>query len=225
MVQAFQKNKLIFDGETVAEQLRQARQASGYTIEKAAKEVGINVKYLRALEHDDFNVLPAGVYGKNFLREYAQFLCLPEKSLVALYEQEAKYSRKEPKVELFSKQVVRSWDLLATPRLLRNISLALVVAVCMGYLIYSLNRIVAPPLLVLQYPIENAVVDKSGVEIRGSAEPETTLTINGEAVLMDYQGNFAKEVQLKKGINTITVCAEKRYGQKQIVSRQVLVKG
>ena len=69
----FKSNKILLDSETVAERLRGARQAKNIKLEEAAKKLNISYKYLRALERGEYDKLPAGVYGKNFLREYAFF--------------------------------------------------------------------------------------------------------------------------------------------------------
>ena len=60
----------------IGNSLREARvrQALEYgQVELATK---IRAKYIRALEEEDFDVLPAGTYIKGFLRSYAEFLGL-----------------------------------------------------------------------------------------------------------------------------------------------------
>ena len=71
---SFFANKIITNADTIAEQLRQARLSKNVKLEDAANELGINRTYLEALEKGNFNKLPKGVYGKNFLREYALYL-------------------------------------------------------------------------------------------------------------------------------------------------------
>ena len=54
-------------------------------VEDATK---IRRKYIRALENDDFDVLPGKVYVKGFLRSYAKYLGLDGKTLVNRYEEQ-----------------------------------------------------------------------------------------------------------------------------------------
>lgn len=61
---------------TVGEQLRQAREALGLSLEQAAKATHVRVHYLEALENDQRNALPSVVQGRGFLRLYAGFLNL-----------------------------------------------------------------------------------------------------------------------------------------------------
>jgi Helix-turn-helix domain/RodZ C-terminal domain len=60
----------------IGSSLREARQRSGLDFHQAEQAVKIRAKYLRALEEEDFDVLPAQTYVKGFLRNYADFLGL-----------------------------------------------------------------------------------------------------------------------------------------------------
>src|SRR5688500_18730571 len=53
------------------------------TVEEATK---IRAKYLRALENEEWSVLPGPAYIKSFLRTYAQFLGLDAHMLVEEYQ-------------------------------------------------------------------------------------------------------------------------------------------
>lgn len=46
----------------------------------------IRSKYLRALENEEYNLLPAPAYVKSFLRTYADYLGLDSRALVDLYK-------------------------------------------------------------------------------------------------------------------------------------------
>ncbi len=85
----FRTNRIFLDSETVAEQLRSARQEKKLKIEDAAQKLNISRKYLEALEKGDFGKLPAGIYGKNFLREYSVFLGLDYNELEKIFQKEA----------------------------------------------------------------------------------------------------------------------------------------
>ena len=53
---------------TVAEQLRQAREAQKLTIQELAEITKIRSDHIRALEEGNFNVFPAPVYIRGFVR-------------------------------------------------------------------------------------------------------------------------------------------------------------
>lgn len=58
------------------------RQISLREISEATK---INLRYLDALERDDFRHLPGGVFNKGFVRAYAQFIGVDPESMVMAY--------------------------------------------------------------------------------------------------------------------------------------------
>jgi cytoskeletal protein RodZ len=54
--------------------LRDARVRRDISLQKAEADTKIRVKYIQAMENEDFDVLPAGTYVKGFLRTYAEYL-------------------------------------------------------------------------------------------------------------------------------------------------------
>lgn len=67
---------------SIGEQLKQARAGRSISLEKVAQVTHIRLKYLEALETDQWNVLPSEVQGRGFLRLYADFLGLPVQPLL-----------------------------------------------------------------------------------------------------------------------------------------------
>jgi Helix-turn-helix domain len=60
----------------IGSSLREARQRKGIDLRVAEHAVKVRAKYLRALEDEQFDVLPAATYVKGFLRAYADYLGL-----------------------------------------------------------------------------------------------------------------------------------------------------
>jgi cytoskeletal protein RodZ len=56
--------------------LRAARERQGIGLPEAELATKIRVKYIRALEEEDFEALPADTYARGFLRTYADYLGL-----------------------------------------------------------------------------------------------------------------------------------------------------
>lgn len=70
-------------------ELREAREQRGLSIEEIAEATRIPPRYLRALEEDaPVERFPAPVYARFFLREYARFLGLDDRPLVARFDEE-----------------------------------------------------------------------------------------------------------------------------------------
>lgn len=220
----FRTNKIYLDSETVAEQLRSARQAKKLKLYQAAKKLNINEKYLAALEKGEYKELPDGVYGKNFLREYALFLGLNYKKLAEDYDTEINLTEARGQKNLFSRQIVKARHLWAAPKIFKNIFIFLVISVCFIYLGYRVNKIISPPLLIISYPSAKLTTSQTSLEIIGRTEAEASLTINDQTVLTDKNGGFSQTISLKNGLNIITITASKKYSRGNTAVRQVLVK-
>ncbi len=54
--------------------LRDARVRRNISLQQAGDDTKIRVKYIQAMENEDFDVLPGGTYVKGFLRTYADYL-------------------------------------------------------------------------------------------------------------------------------------------------------
>jgi len=219
----FFSKKIFLDEEELAENLRKARQEKKLKLEEVAKKLNINIKYLKALEKGAYNDLPEGIYGKNFLREYTIILGLNYNELLKQYNKERNLN-KEKKINIFSNQVVKKWYFVSIPKIIKNLSIIIVVILCFFYLNYALKKIYSIPELNIISPQENFITNDNQVIISGQTEPEVKILINNEQVLIDSQGNFNKTISLNKGINEITITAEKKFGKINIIKRHIMVK-
>jgi cytoskeletal protein RodZ len=76
------------DMSTVAEQLRQAREARKLTIREVADVTKIRTDHIRALEEGNFHVFSAPVYIRGFVRTYATLLKLEVPQTMAALDEE-----------------------------------------------------------------------------------------------------------------------------------------
>jgi cytoskeletal protein RodZ len=73
---------------TVAEQLRQAREARNLTVQQVVQITKIRTDHLAALEEGNFNVFSAPVYIRGFVRTYAALLKLDVPQIMAALDAE-----------------------------------------------------------------------------------------------------------------------------------------
>jgi cytoskeleton protein RodZ len=69
----------------IGERLREARTRRGASIEDAENGTKIRARYLRALEDEQYDVLPGRTYVRTFLRSYGEWLGLDARLLVEEY--------------------------------------------------------------------------------------------------------------------------------------------
>lgn len=72
--------------ETVGQYLRKEREKRNVSLEAVAKVTRITRENLEALERDDFQVISAPVFVRGFLRNYANYLGLDPKEVIARYD-------------------------------------------------------------------------------------------------------------------------------------------
>ena len=73
---------------TVAQQLRQAREAKNLTVEQVVEITKIRTDHLRALEEGNFDVFSAPVYIRGFVRTYSTLLKLDVPQIMAALDAE-----------------------------------------------------------------------------------------------------------------------------------------
>ena len=216
---AFTPKKLAPE-EGLGERLRQARSLKKLNLAEAAAKTKIRIEYLMALEEERFDRLPAGLYGKNFLKEYAGFLGLDTKKIIQEFENELAYSQKD---DPFSQKVVKKNKFIIFPKVIRGLLIFLAIAICLIYLTFYLRKVASPPELIIIDPAENLITNNSSITIHGQTEKEAEITINGEIVLNNNDGEFYQLINLKKGQNNIIIKAKKKYSREEIITRQILV--
>lgn len=91
---------------TLGEVLRRTREAKRKTIEEAAEATRIHGNFLRALEEDDFDRLPAQVFIRGFIRLYATYLGLDPDDTFKHYIAQEGLQVKETPVKQYQSDVI-----------------------------------------------------------------------------------------------------------------------
>ncbi|HET9766710.1 MAG TPA: helix-turn-helix domain-containing protein, partial [Thermoanaerobaculia bacterium] len=73
------------EGGSFGSWLRQQREIRNITLREISDNTKIGLRYLEALEDDRFEVLPAAIFAKGFLREYAKYVGLDPDEVVNFY--------------------------------------------------------------------------------------------------------------------------------------------
>jgi len=84
------------------ERMRREREMRGVSLDEIAESTKIGTRLLRALEEEQFDLLPGGIFNKGFVRAYARYLGMDEDQAVADYLQAA--GNQEPDIERVAEQ-------------------------------------------------------------------------------------------------------------------------
>lgn len=68
------------------ENLQREREMRGVTLQEISAATKIGVRFLHALETEDFGQLPGGIFTRSFIRAYARYLGLDEERVLAEYQ-------------------------------------------------------------------------------------------------------------------------------------------
>jgi hypothetical protein len=126
----------------VGNSLQEARRRRGVELSDAEAVTMIRSRYLDALEHERFELLPAGPFARSFLREYAEFLGLDGDILAAEYD--LRFAPQEPPPEPPPSRRRELADLFADVPIATPL-LGLAVVVLVGVVVWLLGRSRAEP--------------------------------------------------------------------------------
>ena len=69
----------------IGEKLRLEREAQGIALRDISEQTRISMRYLEAIETDDYRRLPGGIFNRSFIRAYAKFIGYDEEQAIEEY--------------------------------------------------------------------------------------------------------------------------------------------
>lgn len=90
--------------------IREKRQSRGWSLDRAADDTNISVRFLSKIENDDFTGFPGEPYVVGFIRNYAEYLGLDGEALIALYR-----DKTEPAAQTAVQEVAAAVPATAVP--------------------------------------------------------------------------------------------------------------
>lgn len=73
--------------ELIGARLKKAREGANFSLQDIADRTKISLRFLAAIENDDFSALPGRVYIYGFTRAFARAVGLDEESVVAALQE------------------------------------------------------------------------------------------------------------------------------------------
>ena len=207
---------------TLGEKLRKLRTDFRMSLQDVSKATRIQVKYLESLENGAYEQLPADVYVRGFLRSYARYLNVDERAMIKLYDRE-----RNIKVNLGQEQKPQgasSFSPLSLVITLRSLVVGLIFLTVFGaffYLYREFKSFAAEPQLSLFEPENGSVIDSQEVSVRGRTDKGAQVTLNGQNVFVDTNGQFADTLIVRSGTNTIVVRSMNRFNREKVVTLSV----
>lgn len=196
--------------KTIGEILRTTRSGHDISIEKLSQLTKIDVRYIEALEENNFGKLPSATFTKGFIRNLAQALGKDPDEWVALLRRD--YQTTLPVKTVSSIRHPRRFSIVSA--LQSQVLLAGIgVIVFLVYLAFQYRAVLTPPPLEIQSPLKDAVI-VSPVTIEGKTASGTTVIINEDLkITPDSLGKFQTRLNLSPGNNEIKVVVTNRFNR------------
>lgn len=205
--------------KTVGSILQEARVSQKLSLEQAETATKIRIKFLEAIESDDYSRLPSLSYAKGFVKNYSEYLGLDSSVVLAFFRRQTTDVSKTSLLPKKDTTATSRYNM--TPgRFLAGILIVLVL-IFLGYLGFQYRKLNQPAFLSIESPANQLVTDQRRVDVLGKTDPDATVTVNGINVVVRGDGKFFDQVQLDSVVNKITIIATSRFGKTTTVVREV----
>lgn len=207
----------------IGDRLKEEREQQGYSLEDVAKSTKIRVQFLKAIEEGNYSSLPSVTYVQGFVKNYIDFLGLPQKQLLALFRRE--FDEQEY-THIVPENISAKKEISLNRRRIRQ-AVVLGAAILVGLLLYifiQYRQALFSPSLNIITPKEHATISAQTITVSGDTEANTSVTVNGIPVIVDQGGNFTKEVTVFSGPSTIVVKSINSFGKTSEIDRHITVK-
>ena len=209
--------------KTVGQLLKSAREQQAFSLGEVEKATKIRVKYLEALENDQYASLPSGTYARGFIKNYALFLRLPVETLLAVFRRDFTEDERGHIVPRSIVNPVVNQKMMWTPRATMISLMVVILTVFVGFIVFQYQSLIRPKLEVV-VPVENEIVLGPTVTVSGITDPAAVVAINNQLVIVKPDGSFTGQLDLSEGRAEIVVEATNSRGYKTLAKRVVEVR-
>ncbi len=201
--------------------LRNARLKQGLTIEQVSKAINIRPSMLKAIEAGQFYGLTDPLYLKGFIHTYASHVGLTDAEVMPFFRrdydaQEHQQQLTQPLAPIQSKKpkLTPGWAIVGF--------LVVAIIAVVGYAYQQYVSVALTPQLELQTPANQTKSDSGQITASGHTDPDAALTLNGQTLQLEPNGNFKTTVGLANGTNTLTFIATNKLGKSTTIKRTVI---
>ena len=196
--------------KSVGQIISQARKEQQISITKLSQITKIDADYLKALEKDQYHLLPSHTFVKGFIRNVAQTLGKEPDELIAIFRRDFPPSS-PPK--LTPDKIPSSRHSIKKRFQSTSLIFASGILIFLVYLAFQLRAFLIPPKLEIYQPKTNAVLT-SPLTIEGLTSPDSIIQINQDLIIKpNNSGYFIKSITFSLGENQIEISATNRFGR------------
>lgn len=204
--------------KTAGDLLHEKRLALELSLETVAYRTKVKEKYLHALEVSDFGSLPSSTVVKGFLKSYAKILHLNSETLIAMFRRDFSESRGE----IIPRGLVEPINSKSHSFSVSHVLIIIAVLAFFTFLFYQLTSWWSLPQLEVLQPIEGEVYGEM-VSIKGKTDPDATIRIGDQTVLVSQTGEFNLDLLYPAGTHRILIQSTSRSNKTRLLERTFTV--
>lgn len=194
---------------TAGEVIKNKRESLGKNLNTVSVDTKIQKRFLEYIEDNQFERFDSEIFATGFLKIYSKYLGLDVEKLLALYRRSHPVNNKSSKKNSKVKSTGKKERIKVSPKLIGILLLSLFLISIIGYVGYQIYKFQKPPLLTISQPLNESVSQESIITLKGNTEDFAVVEINGTQTDVNDDGNFEKQLELKEGVNTISIKAWK----------------
>lgn len=175
-----------------------------------SKKLKIPAKYLEALEDEKVASFPQEPYCSLIVKDYANFLGLNGEEILSLFRRDFAQKNKVTKTG--------GHAFVFTPHFTFKIGILATIIVFSGYLFFEYLKFNRPPELKVDWP-DVKMVENTTIEINGFTDPESTVRINQDLVIVDATGSFKKKITIVPPESKIVIESKSASGKTTTVEK------
>lgn len=217
--------KVIKTEPALGERLQKRREDLHMSREDISHEIQVPLRYIDALEENNFGVFSAKVYAVGFLKKILEVLAVEEKEVyLQEFSNEWEVQMYRSPKELRPLPENRGDYPLVTPARLGFVLGGIFLLMVLAFFGLRLTKHISKPILSIEEPKNQSVFEIPIVQVRGQTEKESQLTVNGRELKIDQNGFFNEGVELPSGLNALEFITKNRFGKEDKEVRYILVK-
>jgi len=193
-----------------ADLLKKTRLEKGLELEDISKKLKIPLKHLLAIEEENINCFPQEPYCSLIVKDYAELIGLNGQEIIRLFHRDfaVKKSPKSQNKKFFA----------FTPQFTFTLLTIICLCIFCSYLILEYVKFNRPPKITVDWSI-SPDTSQSVLQISGTTDPESTVRINQDLIIVDISGKFNKKLDLSPGENKITIESKSPAGKSTIIEK------
>ena len=215
-------HKTLKPTKRVGSKLRDLREKKEVSLKYLSKKIRIGKDILTALEESRFDDMPfTGIYQKNIIRSYAEFLEVDPKTFIEQFEKEELVKKNiDQKKRTRSKAPIH----FNVPVIAKVTGLVTIAGILAFYFTSQIQRITTPPNLHIYNPTDGQITYTPVIVVQGKTDEKTGIQINGKEIPHNEKGVFKTDITLSEGINALTFTATKRHGKTTSKTKHIIYK-